>query len=148
MCYPVTAGAGVAQDGLLPKEMPGMIEYKCHACGRFLKRPQSFAGRMVDCPTCLKPTRVPGTASARPTPSAPKPTGPDRLLCVDCGKGFPAGQMMTHNGQAVCTNCYHLRKPVVLKPRRKKSRKRRLLLMAGIIVIAAGTIWAVVRWAL
>ncbi len=124
-----------------------MIEFKCQACGRFLKRPQSFAGKMVDCPTCLKPTRVPGASAPERPPGAPKPTGPDRKLCVDCGKGFPAGQMMTHNGQAVCTDCYRVRKPVVLKPRRKKSRKRRLLLAAAIIVIAAGTIWAVVRWA-
>jgi DNA-directed RNA polymerase subunit RPC12/RpoP len=127
-----------------------MIEFKCQVCGKFLKMPQSFAGQMIDCPTCRKPTRVPGAPGAETSPIAPKPTGPDRKLCVDCGKGFPAGQMLVHNGQAVCTDCYHLRKPVELKPRprRKKSRKRTVVIIAAIIAAAALGAWAVVHWAL
>lgn len=146
ICYHAIAGTGFAQHKPKPKGIPVMIEFKCQVCGRFLKRPQSFAGQMVNCPTCLKPTRVPGTPAAAPPPGAPKPTGPDRMLCVDCGKSFPAGQMMTHNGQAVCTDCYHLRKPVVLKPRRKKSRKRRALVIIAIIAIAALAVWGIFRW--
>ena len=119
-----------------------MIEFKCQGCGRFLKRPQSFAGQTINCPTCLKPTRVPGTPAAAPPPGAPKPTGPDRMLCVDCGKGFPAGQMMTHNGQAVCTECYNLRKPVVLKPRKKKSpRRRKILIGLAVLLVAAAAVY-------
>jgi DNA-directed RNA polymerase subunit RPC12/RpoP len=112
-----------------------MIEFKCQVCGKFLKMPQSFAGQTIDCPTCRKPTRVPGAPGPGTSPLAPKPAGPDRKLCVDCGKAFPAGQMLTHNGQAVCTDCYHLRKPVTLKPRprRKAARKRAVVIIAAII---------------
>ncbi len=123
-----------------------MIEFKCRVCGRFLKRPQSFAAQTIKCPTCLNPLRVPGAATAATTPTAPKPTGPKRKLCVDCGQSFPAGQMLTHNEQAVCTNCYHMRKPVVLKPRRKKSRKRRVLVIVAILAVAALAVWGIVRW--
>ena len=116
-----------------------MIEFKCQVCGKFLKMPQSFAGQMIDCPTCLKPTRVPEAAGSAAWPLAPKPTGPDRRLCVDCGKAFPAWQMLTHNGQAVCTDCYNLRKNLKLKPRPrpKKSRKRTIVIIATIIAVAA-----------
>ena len=127
-----------------------MIEFKCQVCAKFLKMPQSFAGQMIDCPACRQPTRVPGASGPEASPLAPKPTGPERMLCVDCGKGFPAGQMLTHNGQAVCTDCYHLRKPVELKPRprKKKSRKRRIVIVAAVIIAVALVAWAVVHWVL
>jgi len=131
-----------------------MIEFKCQVCAKFLKMPQSFAGQMIDCPACRKPTRVPGAPGSETSPIAPKPTGPDRKLCVDCGKGFPAGQMLVHNGQAVCTDCHHLRKAADLKPkpkprpRRKKSRKRTVVIIAAILAAAALGAWAVMHWAL
>ena len=126
-----------------------MIELKCPNCGRFLKMPQSFAGQNTTCPTCLKSVRVPGSAGPASTPTAPKPTGPAKKLCVDCGKAFPAGQMLTHNGQAVCTDCYHLRKPVVLKPRKKKNPRRRKIIVL-VVVVAAVAVggWAILRWVL
>jgi uncharacterized membrane protein len=56
--------------------------------------------------------------------------------------------MLTHNGQAVCTDCYHLRKPVELKPRprRKASRKRNVVIIAAIIAAVLIGL-AVVHWA-
>jgi len=116
-----------------------MIEFKCELCGRFLKAPQHLAGQATTCPTCLKSVHVPASSAPQ---AASKAAGPHRKLCVDCGKGFPAGQMHTHNGQAVCTECYNLRKPVVLKPRKKrKPRRRRILIVLLIVLTVAAVVY-------
>jgi DNA-directed RNA polymerase subunit RPC12/RpoP len=121
-----------------------MIEFKCHACGKFLKLPHSYAGKTTECPGCLTVTRVPGTPPAKPPARAPRSSTPSRQLCVDCGGSFPAGEMLEHNGQAVCTDCYYKRKPVVLKYPKKTSRKRKLLgwlLIVAAAAVAAGAVW-------
>ena len=123
-----------------------MIECKCQACGKFLKLPQSYAGKMTECPACRKPTRVPGS-SAEPAPvHAPKSTTPDRQLCVDCGGAFPSHQMMEHTGQMVCTGCYHKRKPVVLKYKKKRSKKRKWLVRLLILIVLIVIVWLAWGW--
>ena len=122
-----------------------MIEFKCHTCGKFLKLPHSYAGKTTECPGCRKTLHVPGAPSAEPPARAPKPkiSANQRRLCVDCGEAFPAHQMMVHDGQAVCDDCFHKRKPVVLKYKKKMSKKRKRLLHLLILLAAAVVAWAV-----
>jgi DNA-directed RNA polymerase subunit RPC12/RpoP len=121
-----------------------MIEFKCHACGKFLKLPHSYAGKTTECPACLTVTRVPGAPPAAAPARAPKSSAPSHQLCVDCGGSFSTGEMMQHNGQAVCTECYYKRRPVVLKYPKKTSRKRKLLirlLIVAAVALAVGAVW-------
>ena len=123
-----------------------MIEFKCQACGKFLKLPHSYAGKTTECPGCRQTVHVPGAAPEKPPSHAPRSTRPAMQLCVDCGGGFPSGQMLEHTGQLVCTDCYHKRKPVVLKPRKKRKPicKRKLLLyllIAAAVTAAAWALW-------
>jgi DNA-directed RNA polymerase subunit RPC12/RpoP len=125
-----------------------MIEFRCQACGRLLKLPHSYAGKTTECPGCLKLVRVPGAAATTAPVQAPKPAAHATQLCVDCGGAFPAGQMMQHNGQAVCTECFYKRKPVELKYPRKSSRKRRLLLLVLLLAAIGAAAWAVWHFAI
>ena len=122
-----------------------MIEFKCDRCGRFIRLPQSHAGQTTECPGCRAMVQVPGSAPAAPPARAPKSSGGGMQLCVDCGGSFPASQMMRHEGQAVCTDCFYKRKPVELKyPDKAKARRRRRLLWAALIVLlAAAGAWLV-----
>jgi len=122
-----------------------MIEFKCHSCGKFMKLPQSYAGRTTECPGCRKIVQVPGSAPVEPPVRAPKSSGASMQLCVDCGQSFPANQMMQSVGQAVCADCFYKRKPVKLKyPDKKKARRRkRLLRLAGLIVLLAAAGWLI-----
>ncbi len=128
-----------------------MIEFKCPTCSKFLRLPHSYAGKQTECPGCLKQVTVPGgPAPAAPgtppaTPGRAKHTTPARSLCVDCGQAFPTGQLMEHTGQLVCTDCYHKRKPIVLKPRKRrgKGRRRKVVLLILLVLAAAAGAWAV-----
>ena len=122
-----------------------MIEVRCPHCGKFLKRPQSFAGKTVECPGCMRTVQMPGTpAGEGPAPRQPKPSAPQQQLCVDCGGSFPTGQMLQHNGQMVCTDCFYQRKPVVLKYRKKRRRKFKVLVWLGVLLAIAGAVLVLV----
>jgi len=128
-----------------------MIEFKCQYCGKFLKLPQSYAGRTTECPACLKTIQVPGSpvggSPGQPPARVPNPSSPALQLCVDCGRSFPAGQMMRHEGQAVCTDCFYKRKPVklVYRDKTKARRWKRLAWLGLAIVLLAMGGWLVWR---
>jgi len=122
-----------------------MIEFKCQICGKFLKLPHSYAGKTTECPGCRRRIPVPGAAPAEPPAHAPRPkvSAGTMQLCVDCGRSFPAHQIMEHNGQAVCTDCFHKRKPVVLKYPKKRTKKRKWVLRLLILALLATVAYAV-----
>lgn len=124
-----------------------MIEFKCRHCGKFLKLPQSYAGKTTECPGCLRPVPVPGAPPPKAPTHAPRSSTPEMHLCVDCGRSVPTSQIMEHTGQFVCYDCYHARKPIVLKPRkkRKKGRKRKIALWLLLLAAVGAGLWAL--WA-
>jgi phage FluMu protein Com len=142
----VASGAAVRQAAVgREHEVPDMIEVRCPHCGKYLKRPQSYAGKMAECPSCLRMVQMPGEARVEAaTPRRPKSSVPARQLCVDCGGSFATGEMLEHNGQMVCTDCFYQRKPVVLKTRTKRGRKRKILLWLLILLAVAAAVAAAV----
>jgi DNA-directed RNA polymerase subunit RPC12/RpoP len=125
-----------------------MIEFRCHVCGKFLKLPQSYAGQTTECPGCRKTVHVPGAPPAAGPAQRPKPTPAAMQLCVDCGGSFPTGQMMQQNGQFLCTECFHQRKPIVLKYRKKRSRKVKMLFWLAVVAALGVGAWALWRFVL
>ena len=123
-----------------------MIEFKCRHCGKFLKLPQSHAGKTTECPACLRTIQVPGSALPEAPAHAPRSSAPELRLCVDCGKSFPTSQIMEHTGQFVCFECYHSRKPIKLKKikKRKRGRKRKVVLWLLLLAANGVGVWALV----
>ena len=97
------------------RDMP--IKFRCDKCRQFLGISRSLAGRIVDCPTCGRSTRVPELdGSRKPIPKQPKlPTGDSSLLnaldqLADLGKAPAEEEAAAAQSTATPSE------PIVLEP--------------------------------